>query len=176
MKFYNNLPIFAVTIQNDNEGIDLVSVVECPAVESYFNRFEKVEEPLKCSIIDENERRVIAPIVRCDFPILRVDDEGKYYYVTFSEEVSRKIARKMLRENKQNEYNFNHEEGTKVDGFTIEQLFIKDSKKGVSPIGYEDVAEGSLFGVYTVSNNDLWNKIESGEFNGLSLEGYFWLY
>lgn len=175
MQFFKDFPIYEIIISKETDGINLVSLVDDPAVESYFQKFkkEKEEQKIKCSIIDKEERRVIAPIVRCNFPIFRLDEYGRGYYITFSKEVVREIARKMLHDNRQNVFNINHEDGNYTTGLEIEELLIKNSDKGISPKGYEDIEEGSLFGVYLVKDNDIWNKIQDGTFNGLSLEGYF---
>jgi hypothetical protein len=38
---------------------------------------------------------------------------------------------------------------------------------------YPDLPEGSWIATYLVENNDVWEKIKDGEYNGFSLEGYF---
>lgn len=44
---------------------------------------------------------------------------------------------------------------------------------GISPKGFEDIEEGSLFAIYKVKNDALWKKIKEGEWNGFSMEGYY---
>lgn len=54
------------------------------------------------------------------------------------------------------------------------ECFIKDSEKGISPTGFEDVPEGSLFCTFKVEDEKLWNEIvNTDHFNGFSLEGVF---
>ena len=53
------------------------------------------------------------------------------------------------------------------------KIFIKDSENGVSPKGFEDYNDGSLFAEFHVENDDVWNAIKSETFKGFSLEGYF---
>ena len=41
------------------------------------------------------------------------------------------------------------------------------------PKGYEDVADGSWFVSYLIDNEDVWQRVKSGEFKGFSVEGVF---
>ena len=55
----------------------------------------------------------------------------------------------------------------------FQEIFIKNSEKGISPKGFEDVEEGSLFGVYKIENQEVWQAIKDGVFTSVSLEGMF---
>ena len=55
------------------------------------------------------------------------------------------------------------------------QLFIKDSAAGVAPEGFDDIADGSLFGEYHVTNEDVWADIKAGTFKGFSVEIFYTL-
>jgi hypothetical protein len=39
--------------------------------------------------------------------------------------------------------------------------------------GFEDCPDGSWFGSFYVENDEVWNKIKSGEVKGFSVEGLF---
>ena len=39
--------------------------------------------------------------------------------------------------------------------------------------GFEDAPDGSAFASYFVDNEDVWQKVKSGEFKGFSVEGLF---
>ena len=60
-----------------------------------------------------------------------------------------------------------------VDGVKLEELFIKDIDKGINPVGFEYIENGSLFGKYRVQNDKVWADVKAGKFKGFSLEGYF---
>ena len=72
-----------------------------------------------------------------------------------------------------NNVNLNHSIDT--DGCYIIQSFIKDSAKGINPTGFEDIKDGSWFVAYKIENEEVWQKVKSGEFNGFSVEGTFQL-
>lgn len=168
------LPIFKAIISENDEGIDAIAFVKEPAVESVMMKFNKNNKKnVKFSLLDDNKRKIIFPIMRCNFPIYRCDDYIGEYYIIYTKEVIEKMARKMIADNTTNNFNIEHNNNDTVSGIYLEELFIKDTKKGINPKGYEDIEEYSLFGVYSIDNNEIWQQIENGEFTGLSLEGLF---
>ena len=64
-----------------------------------------------------------------------------------------------------------HNPNNIMNGVYLEELFIKNVEKGINPKGFEDIENYSLFGVYTIENDDVWNSIQNGTFTGISLEG-----
>lgn len=67
-----------------------------------------------------------------------------------------------------------HDGNQEVDGVTMFESWIKDSSRGVAPMkGFEDAPEGSWFGSFKVENEDVWERVKSGEFKGFSVEGVF---
>lgn len=168
------LPIFKAIISENDEGIDGIAFVKEPAVETVMMKFHKNNKKnVKFSLLDDNKRKIIFPIMRCNFPIYRCDDYIGEYYIIYTKEVIEKMARKMIADNTANNFNIEHNNNDTVSGIYLEELFIKDTKKGISPKGYEDIEEYSLFGVYSIDNEEIWQQIENGEFTGLSLQGLF---
>lgn len=170
-----DFPIYIATVTDNSEGINCISFVTEPAVESNFLQFAKQKEILKFNILDSNNRKVIAPIMRADFPIYRKDESGFQYYVKYTKEAIEVMARKMLADNVASKMNQQHNPNNPMYGVYLEELFIKDSSKGISPKGFEDIEEYSLFGVYSIENDNVWQDIQSGIFKGISLEGVFTL-
>lgn len=79
----------------------------------------------------------------------------------------------MLLESTHNNVNLQHNPNNYVENVHLREVFIKDIDKGINPKGFENIENGSLFGVYKVENDDVWASIKNGEFKGFSLEGYF---
>lgn len=167
-----DLPIYKAVINEMDEGITAISFVHEPAVESNFLEFAKQKRPLKFSVLDETNRKVIAPIMRCDFPIYRYNEQVGEHYVIYDKQTIEIMARKMLADNVQ-DMNIEHNPNNRLTGCYLTELFIKDTAKGINPKGYEDIEDYSLFGVYTIENNDAWENIKNGNWGGISLEGYF---
>lgn len=167
------IPIYKAIIGDEIDGITAISFVQEPAVECGFLQFDKQKKNLKFNVIDEVNRKVIAPIMRCDFPIYRWDSNLGEYYIVYTKEVIEVMARKMLRENSYLTMNEEHNPYRPMDGVYLEELFIKNTEKGLNPKGFEDIENYSLFGVYSIDSNSVWEAIQNGEFTGISLEGNF---
>ena len=95
---------------------------------------------------------------------------GEYYVIYKAEEI-RKMAEKYLLEGRQNDVNLMHQEGSDVDGVQMVQYFIKGD--GIQVDGFDDCADGSLFGEFHVVNDSVWDEIKAGTYKGFSLEGVF---
>lgn len=147
------------------DGIFALSFVNSPAVDSDFKWFEKIQ-------FNEEKQCVTGCILRADYPILRMDKQGNPYYITFTKHVIKQIAEKYFIDDKQNLTNTNHGLDYTKDNHLVE-WFIKDSEKGINPVGFENIADGSLFATYHISDETIWNGIKSGKLNGYSVEGNF---
>ena len=169
------IPIYKALVTDDGEGINKVSLVDFPAVESNWIACKKDKEPLKFKVENEEKRLITGVVMRADFAIYRRTDDGFEYYIVYDKETIKTMAQKLLADNAQNNVNLMHEDGTDVEGVNMLELFIKDSDKGISPAGFEEIEEGSLFATYHVENDDIWEQVKDGTFKGFSLEGYFTL-
>lgn len=169
-----DIPIYEAFL-GDQIGIFNIALVDNPAMEKLWSVFSKEGEvkKMKFKVEDEQQHKVLDVIIRADFPILRKDDNGDYFYVTFSKETIYAAAEKFLKEGFQNSVKLTHQGDNFIDGFNLVQWFIKDSAKGINPEGFEDLADGSLMAEYYVTNDEVWEQIVSGEFNGLSMESVF---
>lgn len=173
MTTYNGLPLYRVALAED-DGVLRVSLVENPAVESDFEVFRKEEgakAPALYSVQDEDKHLVRGVILRADYPIYRNDGRGGYY-VTFGADVIREAAERFIADGHANAVDTGHD-GKEVDGVQMVQLFIKDAAAGVAPEGFDDIADGSLFGEYHVTDPDIWDEIKAGTWKGFSVEIFY---
>lgn len=169
----NNIPVFEAYIDDINCGIYRISLVDLPAVESDFIYFNKQDKIMKFSIENEEQHMVTGVIMRANFNIYRYDENYGEFYIKYSPETIKLMAEKMMCDNTFNNINIMHEDGTDVEGINLVELFIKDTEKGIDPIGFEDIENGSLFATYKVNNSVIWDEIKNGTFRGFSLEGIF---
>ena len=173
MTTYNGLPLYRVALAED-DGVLRVSLVENPAVESDFEVFRKEEgakAPALYSVQDEDKHLVRGVILRADYPIYRNGGRGGYY-VTFGADVIREAAERFIADGHANAVDTDHD-GKEVDGVQMVQLFIKDAAAGVAPEGFDDIADGSLFGEYHVTDPDIWDEIKAGTWKGFSVEIFY---
>ncbi len=169
----NDIPVFDAVIQGEDEGMMRISLVDAPAVMSDFQKFHDDEKPQMFSVENEEKRLVYGVIMRADFPIYRYERKYGEYYIIYRADTIRQMAEKYIKEGRCNDVNLNHEEGSDVEGVQMVQCFIKDTARGVNPIGFDKIADGSLFGEFHVTNDDVWAEIKAGTYKGFSLEGYF---
>lgn len=168
-----DLPIYNVMLTDDDEtGVDLVSLVDDPAVQRDFLKFSEHTKPLKFSIDDEEKHIVTGLIMSCDTPIYRYE-AGSEFYVVFPRETILELMLRFVNSDGTKSSNLNHAQG--VDGVRMFESYIKDSPRGISPQGFEDIPEGSWFGSFKIDNPEVWDSIKSGEYNGFSIEGTFLL-
>ena len=165
------IPVYDAVISDEETGMFKISLVDDPAVMSNFQAFDATRKPMLYAIQDEEKRLVRGCIMRADFPIYRRDSKMGEYYVIYKADTIRAMAEKYLLEGRQNDVNLMHEEGSDVDGVQMVQYFIKGD--GINVEGFDDCADGSLFGEFHVTNDEVWAEIKAGTYKGFSLEGVF---
>ena len=134
----------------------------------YENKMRK-----EFAIQSEEERIITGPAMLADTPIYRNDERGEYY-VVFDAPTIKKIAQKYFAKGFQNNVNLQHDKGQIVEGVTVFESWIVDSKRGIAPMkGFENVPEGSWFISMKVNDDATWQKVKAGEIKGFSVEGVF---
>ena len=171
MRTFGGLPVFDALVPDEDTGMLKISLVDDPAVMSDFLVFNAQRAVQMYSVADDEKRLVYGVVMRADFPIYRTDDRIGEYYIVYKPDTIRKMAEKYLADGLQNEVNVMH--STDVDGVQMVQYFIKDSARGVNPEGFADIADGSLFCEFHILNDEVWEAIKAGTYNGFSLEGVF---
>ena len=154
------LPIYSVSLKGK---LTAISLVNHPAIEENFQAFNEMKE-LKMAY-DEEKHIVFGPAIIPDKPIYRRDSNGREYYVVFTKDVIEGLFSNFM---KNEAFNFDLEHSNKTANVFLLEAFIK--RPGLNPVGYEDLPDGSMFISLKVEDDDLWNSIKSGEFNGFSIE------
>lgn len=166
--FMSKLPIYNVTL-GDLDGITTMSLVDFPAVESDFIAFAEDKQKMLFSLEDD-QHIIFGCALRADHPIYRIGKNKEEFYVVFSKDVINQLYEKFMIDGVQNLVDLQHNNNDYTDDVKLICSFIKDTEKGLNPVGFEDIADGSWFVAYKVLNADLWKRIKSGEFNGFSVE------
>lgn len=169
----DNIPVYDAILSSEGTGMLRISLVDEPAVLKNFQHF-KNDAPLQLYKVQDEEKRLVRGVVmRADFPIYRRDKELGEYYIIYKADTIREMAEKYLLENRQNMVNLMHEDGSDVEGVQMVQYFLKDTAAGVAPEGFADIADGSLFAEFHVTNDEVWQAVKDGTYQGFSLEGLF---
>jgi hypothetical protein len=150
--------------------VDFMGLVDRPAIERNFLAFSEA----KGFSVNEEKRIICGPAMIADMPLYRSDAKYGEYYVVFDKQAIRDIVEKFSAKGYMQNFNLFHNQNAKVSDVTIFNSFISDSEIGISPLkGFEDVAEGSWFISCKVNNDEVWDKVKSGEIKGFSVEGLF---
>ena len=159
---------YKAKILDDECGIQALSLVEHPAVLSKVERFAENDKIQYFK--DDLKHNITGLIIPADRPIYR-NNGTEEYYIVFEKDTIVDFATKMMKDGTMNFFNWEHSDDT-ISGIECIELFIKDSERGISPEGFADVEEGSLFGTFHISDDDVWEKIMDGSY-GISMECIF---
>lgn len=159
---------YKAKVLDDECGIQALSLVEHPAVLSKVERFAENDKIQYFK--DDLKHNITGLIIPADRPIYR-NNGTEEYYIVFEKDTIVDFSTKMMKDGTMNFFNWEHSDDT-ISGIECIELFIKDSERGITPAGFDDVEEGSLFGTFHISNDDVWDKIMDGSY-GISMECIF---
>jgi hypothetical protein len=167
--------IVELVISDDNQelAIDAISLVTSPAIENNFVFFGKEKNNLTFAKVDEEKRMLISPALIPNKQIFRHDpNTDSDYYVYFSKETVQKASELYLKHNNHHKATYQHQD--RVSGvLTVESWIIEDTKLDKSTLYGYSLPVGTWMVKLSISNDEIWSKIKSGELKGLSIEGYF---
>lgn len=158
-------------IDETGEWLEKISLVELPAIESNFLCFSK-EDTFKFST-DEEKRIITGAVMIPQKRMLRIDEKtGEEYYVYFSADTIQQAAYRWLQENMNHQFNLEHSDNTnKVD--VVESWIINNQHNDkANSLGFS-LPAGTWMMSCKVNDEELWNEIKEGTYNGFSVEGMF---
>lgn len=169
------MKVFYIKIDDNDEltGIDAISLVDVPAVQKNFLCFNE-EKPIKMEFLNESKHIISGVLCLADTPIYRNDDRYGEYYVVFTKDTIQKMVERFAKSDLFKSVNLQHMDDKFVDGIYMYESYIVNKERGICPVEFADVPDGSWIGSYKVENEELWNDIVNGkELNGFSLQGFF---
>ena len=168
MKIYD----IEIDMLDFESGLDAISLVEHPAVNIDFLKFSK-EEKKELQFVDDEKRIITGVALLADTPIYRISPSGEEYYVNFTKETIKKLVEKYFKFGFGNSVNIEHNNSAFVDNVILIESYIIDKERGICPIEFKDIPDGSWIVSYKVNNPDVWEKIKSDEVKGFSVQGIF---
>jgi hypothetical protein len=149
-------------------GIEAISVVENPAIESDFIALKNQE--FKLAEVDKEKRILMGAALIPNKPIYRQSGEQEYY-IYFSKATVRKASELFFINGNQNNTTLEHE--LQLKGLTAVESWIVESEQDKSRMYDLNVPMGTWMVSMKVNNDDVWKKVKAGEIKGFSIEGYF---
>ena len=158
---------YKVGIDSETEAISMVTE---PAIESDFVFLSKDKAIVKEAFSSDEKHMVYGAVLRPDFPIYRNDGENEYYLEFTSESIER-MARDYMMNYRQGNVTIQHEEYAN-EVFMVESWIKQDMDKDKSvSVGLDkSLPIGTWFCGFYVNNNEIWERIKSGELKGFSVE------
>ena len=151
-------------------GIEAISIVESPAIESDFVALKNQE--IKLAEVDKEKRILMGALLIPDKPIYRTGEDGEYY-IFFSKETINKASQLFLQNGNQSNSTLEH--AKPLDGLTlVESWIVEDKVKDKTALYGLDVPVGSWVGSVKVNNEKVWQEyILTKKCRGFSIEGFF---
>jgi len=149
-------------------GIEAISVVENPAIESDFIALKNQE--FKLAEVDKEKRILMGAALIPNKPIYRQSGEQEYY-IYFSQATVRKASELFFINGNQSNSTLEHQ--LELKGLTAVESWIVESEQDKSRMYDLNVPMGTWMVSMKVNNDDVWKKVKAGEIKGFSIEGYF---
>jgi hypothetical protein len=166
-----DLQLFELVVEEDDDGVFANSFVEEPAIERDFVFFNKQKE-IKFQAIDDEKRLVAGPLLIPNKKIIRMDEQMGMYNVFFKPETIETIARKFMKNKYNGEVTVEHDRKVN-DVYLTESWIIEQSAKDKSNLYGFTLPKGTWFGIYKVDNSKVWEEVKAGKYKGFSIEGIF---
>jgi len=169
------LDLIELYISDDSEfdGVEAISIVENPAIESDFIALSKVKTPkITFSEVNKEKRILMGPALIPNREIYRRIEDYEYN-VFLSEDTVRKASELYMK-------NFNQQNSTLehrqiIKGLTVvESWIVEDSDKDKSSLYGLDAPKGTWMTSIKVDNDEIWDDyVKTGKVKGFSIEAFF---
>ena len=150
-------------------GIEAVSIVEFPAIES---NFIALSEHLELAKVDDEKKILMGAALIPNKNIYRRNGDDEYY-IFFSNDTVRKASELFLMNSNQNNATLEHEKKLK-DLSVVESWIVEDTEMDKSKKYGLNAPVGTWMVSMKVNNDAIWNDfVKTGKVKGFSIEGYF---
>lgn len=160
------LPIYQITLKDDEHGVDKISLVTEPAIEENWLAFNKDETNF--NFANEEEQKLIGALLVPDKKIYRNDPELGEFYVVFTAETIEEIALRYNKNGYATQWNTEHTTDVK-DVVLTENWIVEDSQFDKSKAYGLEYPKGTWVGLAKVEDSKLWGEIKA-DLKGFSVE------
>ena len=150
--------------ENDEiTGVEAVSIVESPAIESDFIKLSKQE--IKFAKVDDEKRILMGPALIPNKPIFRKRNETMFY-VYFSKDTVKRASELFFINGNQNNATLEHK--MDISGLSVvESWIVEDIEMDKSKMYDFDVPVGTWMISMKVENDEIWNDyVKEGKVKG----------
>ena len=156
--------------EQEESGVDAISIVESPAIEEDFVALKNQE--LKLAEVSKDKKLLMGALLVPNKPIYRKSGEDEYY-IYFSKDTISKASQLYLKNGNQNNSTLEHQHS--LSGLTLVESWIVESEINDKSRMYNmNVPIGTWMGTVKVNNDEVWNEyVKTNKVKGFSIEGYF---
>lgn len=161
---------YELTISDESEGMDFISLVRTPAMESSFVAFSEATPTPKITCYKQMLTRVVCIPNK---QIYRKNESGEEFFVYFSEQSIEKMRDRFMKSEINRNINVEHD--SKLENHYITEMWIVENPEidKAKHLGF-NVPKGTLMASIKVDNTEIWESlILTGKVAGFSLEGKF---
>jgi len=166
------MKIIELILDEDQEetGVEAISIVESPAIESDFIALK--DQEIKLAKVDEDKKILMGALLIPNKPIYRNGAEGEYY-IYFSKDTVQKASQLYLQNGYQHNSTLEHQQT--LQGLTlVESWIVEDEIQDKTRKYGLNVPVGSWVGSVKVNNDEIWQEyVKTNKVKGFSIEGYF---
>ena len=154
----------------EESGIEAISIVENPAIEEDFIALKSDE--IKLAEVSKEKKILMGALLIPNKPIYRKNGEDEYY-IYFSKDTVLKASQMYLTKGNQNNSTLEHQH--ELSGLSlVESWLVEDEVHDKSRKYGMNVPVGTWMGAVKVNNEKIWNEyVKTGKVKGFSIEGYF---
>jgi hypothetical protein len=154
----------------DAIGVEAISVVENPAIESDFIALNK--QTIQLAEINKEKRLLMGALLIPNKPIPRNGEGNEVYYIFFSKDTISKASQMYLQNGNQSNSTLEHKDELK--GLTlVESWIVEDKDKDKTALYGINVPVGTWMGSVKCDNDEVYQMAKEGKVKGFSIEGYF---
>ena len=163
----NNLPIYDVVINDEEQGVSFISLVDEPAIQVDWIKLAQEEQMAFAA--DQDKQLLYGPFLIPDKLIYRYSDKMGEYYVRFKKSEIEKIARKFNSDLNNNNLNFQHSD-KKIDATVVENWLVAEGSDKSQKFGFE-LTDGTWFGGVHIKDSEFWTQeVKTEKVKGFSVE------
>ena len=153
-------------------GVNAISLVQKPAIKMPFIALSE-QKKYTFTGIDEKRKILMGAVLVPDQPIYRKDEKtGEEYYIYFSADTIRRVSELFQKNSFQNSTTEEHKR--KLNGNTVVETWLKEHETYDKSVMHAlQTPVGSWMISMKCEDDETYQKAQSGELQGFSIEGFF---
>lgn len=167
----NKLPVYEIVVDdNDDTGIQLISLVDEPAIAMKGMMFSQEKSMMSFKEVGDKQV-IVGPALIPNMKIYREDEKFGQYYVVFTKATIEKMVEKFNKYGSNRKINIDHS-NQMVNAFIMEDWIVENEVYDKSRIYGIEVPVGTYMIMVKIEDTDFWNEeVKGNEKFGFSIEG-----